>query len=420
MDLGVRYGQSMEVMTKATYQAISAGVDMQDIGIFLDAAGKLAIGGVTDMTTAVDGLTSIMNAWGYGMDKVTDIADKMFVAMKAGKTTIGELSQSIGQVAPIAAQMGIGIDQVLAMTATLTKGGLATSEAITGIRQAMVTVMRQSPLFVKNAKKFGIEYDEAKIQTMGFANWLAYANEKVKQGGGKMSDLFRNVQGLAAVLTLTGKGMKDNAEIMEQMGNSSGQAQKAFEKMEATYNFKVAQMEAASERASIKMGDFFHPIAEAWVEFKTAFFNDISRKIDDVTWGWKFGLELMWISIKMSWVKGIQELLNYLAGVGEKVGKIVSVINPAAGKALTKENIGQGQLWAEDKIKAYTARIKEINTQSQKDGYLRAQRVRDKMGKNKKQPINVNNQVNIGNKKVHESQRDWEEEFLLRNFQPIA
>ena len=49
---------------------------------------------------------------------------------------------------------------------------------------------------------------------------------------------------------------------------------------------------------------------------------------------------------------------------------------------------------------------------------LEHQKEQDKKPKDK-QVVNVNNNIDLGGKKIHESRRSWEEEFLLRNFVPV-
>ena len=268
VDLTTTFGKSQEDMLKATYQAISAGVNAERAGEFLGMAGKLAIGGVTDMETAVDGLTSIQNAYGLALEDMTDVSDKMFVAMRAGKTTIGELSGAIGRVAPISAQMEVSIGEVLAMVASLTKGGIQTSEAVTGVRSAMLEVMRASPRFTKAAKKFGIEYDLATVKTMGFSKWLVYANKQITAQGGKLTDLFGNVRAVTAALALSGKQAQTQAEIMEQMGRSAGETEKAFEKMRK--GLRQSQAEAKQTRQAFfkELGDIFLPMMVGFAKTK--------------------------------------------------------------------------------------------------------------------------------------------------------
>jgi len=104
-DQSKAFGSMPTETAKGFYQAISAGASsVEQATEAMTAANKLAIGGVTDIETAVDGLTSSMNAYGGEAGSFTDISDSMFTAVKAGKTTIGELANSIGAVAPLAAQ----------------------------------------------------------------------------------------------------------------------------------------------------------------------------------------------------------------------------------------------------------------------------------------------------------------------------
>ena len=85
MNLSYRFGSSADMMSKAMYQTISAGVDAKKAGAFLKMAGKLSVGGVTDMETAVDGLTSIKNAYGFAMKDMTKVSDTLFTGMRLGK-----------------------------------------------------------------------------------------------------------------------------------------------------------------------------------------------------------------------------------------------------------------------------------------------------------------------------------------------
>jgi TP901 family phage tail tape measure protein len=414
LNLGVQYGQSMDIMTKATYQAISAGVAFERVPEFMAVAGKLAVGGVTDMETAVDGLTSITNAWGLSMEETGGVADQMFVAMRAGKTNIEELSRSIGQVAPIAAQMKVPLGDVLAMTATLTKGGLTTSEAITGIRQAMVTAMRQTPSFVKEAKKLGIAFDQTTISQMGFANWATMVANKAKAAGVPISKFFRNVQGLAAVLTLSGKGMKDNATIMEQMKDSTGAADEAFRKMTETYEFKSARASAAVDKFSIRAGNFFLPLAKGWQDFKTSFFEGLSAEIEKWQWMWDVGWELIWVDLKMAlmniglyFVEWADDFAKNIEGLFDMVGIDVKAISKGTGAV---------RAGLEQSISAAQEEWSKLWEQGQFNAMKRRDEEREAVGKDQPQ-VNVNNKVNIGNKKVHESFQAYEQAFFVRDYQ---
>jgi hypothetical protein len=63
-DFSKEFGVLPEKTIPALYQALSAGVPKDNVFEFLEVAQKAAKGGVTDLETAVDGLSSVINAYG--------------------------------------------------------------------------------------------------------------------------------------------------------------------------------------------------------------------------------------------------------------------------------------------------------------------------------------------------------------------
>ena len=131
-------GKLPEEVVPALYQALSAGVPPDNVFDFLETANAAALGGVTDLETAVDGLTSVTNAYGKEVIDVTTASDVMFTAVKLGKTNFEQLSNSLFNVVPTAASLGVKFEDVAANLAALTAQGTPTSVATTQLRQAFV------------------------------------------------------------------------------------------------------------------------------------------------------------------------------------------------------------------------------------------------------------------------------------------
>lgn len=134
LDLSNTFGESVNNINSAAYQALSASVNSADLLDVLNTAQKSAVAGFTDTETAIDGLTNVINSYGFEIEKTDYIANAFLVTQNLGKTTFGELASSIGQVAPLANQLGVSIEDVLASVASLTAQGVSTSEAITNIK----------------------------------------------------------------------------------------------------------------------------------------------------------------------------------------------------------------------------------------------------------------------------------------------
>jgi hypothetical protein len=100
----------------------------------MNIAGKLKIGGITGLDTAIDGLTNLSNAYKIAYDDTKQlnlISDALFTGMKFGKTTVDDLSKNLGKVAPIASAMNIPFEQLIASVSAITTQGVKTTEAIT-------------------------------------------------------------------------------------------------------------------------------------------------------------------------------------------------------------------------------------------------------------------------------------------------
>lgn len=240
------YGGNTTQQAQAFYQAISAGASDAATAISLiDAANRLAIGGVTDVTTAVDGLTTITNAFGAEAGSATDISDALFVAMRAGKTTIGELSTAIGSVAPLAANTGVSLEEVLAATAALTKGGISTSVAMNGLRATLAAVAKPSAEASELAQQLGIDFSAAGLESQGFAAFMQEVAEKTGGSTEQLAILFGGVEALVPVMSLAGAQAEDFASILDQMGMKAGATEDAFNKVANSPGFQWGRLVGA-------------------------------------------------------------------------------------------------------------------------------------------------------------------------------
>lgn len=64
-------------------------------------------------------------------DEVTKVSDLLIQTQNLGKTTVGQLSSSMGKVIPTAKANNVAIDQLCAGYSILTAKGIATAESTT-------------------------------------------------------------------------------------------------------------------------------------------------------------------------------------------------------------------------------------------------------------------------------------------------
>lgn len=235
-------GVSVTELTEGTYQAISASVDASKAINFMRVSALGAKAGFTDMTTATDALTTIINAYGMETERASDMMDRLIITQNLGKTTVDEIGKSIGQVIPTAASAGMSIDELLASVASLTASGTQTSAAMTGMKAALSNIIKPTADAAKVAQSLGLEFTQAHLAQVGWAQFLDEI--KIATGGNieTMGKLFGSTEALNTILSLTGNGANKFKESLDGMANSTGATNDAIAKLDAT---PAAQLEKA-------------------------------------------------------------------------------------------------------------------------------------------------------------------------------
>lgn len=258
-DIAVEVGASAKDMADGLYQVISAGVPAEKALDLLGVAAKAAKAGLTDTFTAVDGLTTVLNAYGLEAAEATRVSDLMFTTVRLGKTTFPELAGSIGMVAPMASAAGVSLEDLFAAVATLTQGGMETSRAIAYLRGALSNVVKPSSQAQELAAQLGIQFDATALQTMGLSGFLDMLREATGGNIEQMGVLFGSVEGLNAMLALTGKQAETFAQTQREMANSSGEAETAFGKQMGTLNAQWERTKSLFRDIGITIGEALLP-----------------------------------------------------------------------------------------------------------------------------------------------------------------
>lgn len=256
-------GMAAEDITGAAYSALSAGVETKNVASFTQAAAKAAKAGLTDVETVVDGATSAINAWSLGYENADQVLDKFIVTQDLGKTTVGDLAQSIGQLTGIAPQVGVSLDSMLAATAALTKNGVQTSTAMNGLKAVMTAVIKPTAEASKAAKKLKLDFSAENLRNKGFTGFLQEVLEKTGGSEEKLATLFGSVEGLSQVMLLAGGAADDYAETLSALGNSAGAVDRAFNKITSSKAEQLALAMNNVKNQGIRLGETFAPAMQS-------------------------------------------------------------------------------------------------------------------------------------------------------------
>lgn len=223
-------GMSVTELAEAEYQAISASVDTAHVTDFVRTAAIAAKAGFTDTTTAIDGLTTVLNSYGMSAENAGKITDQMLMTQNLGKTTFGDLAQGIGSVATAASLAKVSTDDLFASMAILTKNGVQTSEAFTGFQGILSAVSKQSQQTVKTAAALGLDFTPEHLGQVGWIKFLEEVKAKVGDDQTAIQRLFGRVEAANAFKVLT-KDLGQLKDAQRAMGDSMGATELAFNKM---------------------------------------------------------------------------------------------------------------------------------------------------------------------------------------------
>lgn len=274
MDLSMSSGRAASDLAEAAYQAISASVDTADAVSFVAQANKLAAGGFTESATAVDVLTTAINAYGMSADDANMIADRLINTQNLGKTTVDELASSMGTVIPTAAAFSVSLDNLASGYVTLTRNGINTANATTMLN-GMFSELADSGSTVgeilteKTGKSFTQLMEEGK--TLG--DVIQILGDYVDGDSTAFVNLWGNIRAGRGAVNIFNAGAEEFNAVMQQMEESTGAADKAFQKMANTSEVTGRKLDTSIENLKIAIGDTLNPTIDKLKETATGAFN---------------------------------------------------------------------------------------------------------------------------------------------------
>ena len=141
-------GLATDKAVPGLYQAISSGVPPENVFQFMEESARAAIGGSAELSDVIGVTTAILKGYGEEMTEAAKVQDLLQKTVQLGVTTMPELAANMGKVTPLAAALGVPIEELTGAMATLT--------GVTGNTAEVSTQLRATyQAFVKPTKEMG-------------------------------------------------------------------------------------------------------------------------------------------------------------------------------------------------------------------------------------------------------------------------
>lgn len=311
LDLSNQTGISSAEIASNVYDAISAGQKTGDAVNFVSNSTKLARAGFADAGSALDVLTTIMNAYGLEASEVNRVSDVLIQTQNLGKTTVGELSSSMGKIIPTAKANGVALEQVAAGYAIMTSNGVATAESTTYMN-SMLNELGKSGTKVSDTlkEKTGKSFLELMQEGASLSDVLQIISDSAKEQGLAFGDLWGSAEAGKAGLILLGDSAAAFNGTLEQMQNSTGATETAFGKLN-TNSYTIQKALNQLKNTAIELGS-------AIMSVLAPIIMALAEKIQAFT-TWFSGLS-----------DGTKKMIVIIAGIVAAVGPVLIIIGKIA------------------------------------------------------------------------------------------
>lgn len=303
LELSNKTGISATELAEAGYQALSAGQSVDQVGKFVETAGNLAKAGFTTSSTAVDVLTTALNAYKGECGTAEEVANKLVRTQNLGKTTVDELASSMGKIIPTASGMNVDINNLTSGYVFLTKQGIATAEATTYMN-SMLNELGDSGTTLGGVlkEKTGKSFQDLMNEGKSLGDVLQITKDYADENGIAYNELWGSAEAGKAGMAILNGGVEEFNSTIETMKSDVDDVGEALDKLDTP---------------SKKIQKSLNRVKNSGIELGTTILTSLTPAIDKVS-----GV----IEKATDWFNGLSDGTKQVIAT---VGGVIAIASPA-------------------------------------------------------------------------------------------
>lgn len=325
---GPKWGKAPSELADALYFISSSGYKGAQALDILKTSAMASSAGLGDTKTVADLLTSAISAYGIKNLTATQAADALAQAVKKGKLESSEMAGVLGNVIPIASQMGVSFQEVAGTLSALSLTGTNATKGATMLRGILSSLLKPTTAANKQLEDMGLSAQGLRDQMdkKGLLSVLETLKTKFKGNTSATAAVFGNVRALTGVMSLMGGNVDKTRSIFDAMNHSTGTMDKAFEEASKTTQFKMNKAIAELKATLIEVGLVILPVVATALNHVSTFLENARKAWNGLDDGTKHV---------------ILTALGFLAAVGPvllllgKIAMIVSALANPVGLVVT-------------------------------------------------------------------------------------
>ncbi|MBM7581074.1 TP901 family phage tail tape measure protein, partial [Jeotgalibacillus terrae] len=241
-----------------------AGFDVNETIAAMPGVLNLAAASQESLGVSADIVSNILSGFGMNATESGDAVDVLVKAMSTANTDLPMLGDAMKYVAPVAASLGLSIEETAAAVGKMSDAGIQGSQAGTSLRAMLLALANPVGQTEKAFEALDISVQNAdgsmkpipelvghiagKLEGMGDAQKTATAAQLVGTEA---------ASGFLALLEVGEDGLSDYTAELEKAG---GTAERVAETQMDTLNGSFKEFQSALEEVGIKVGNDFLPV----------------------------------------------------------------------------------------------------------------------------------------------------------------
>lgn len=333
LDLAPAVGIGPQALADAMTK-VSSTVDDTNVALsILDIAAKGSAAGMGEAVDVAGALTAVVNSYGAANITAARAGDILTQTVKDGGAEAKELAPILANVVPIAAQLGVSFEEVGANIATVTKLGVPAAEAVTQLSSVFSALLKETAQGKEALSSINMTYAELRkeVREKGLMEALVHLSTAFKGNETALTDVFGRIEALRNVMSSAGQQADTYAKVLDNMKNSAGKLDDAFEAMKGTQVQTWGQLSAAVQVIAIRFGDALVPALKQVLEAAKPVLDWV---LNAVKWfaALPDGVKTTTIAIAGA-AAALGPLLIVLGSVAQGVSAIIGLV-PLMGAAL--------------------------------------------------------------------------------------
>ena len=269
----------------AMYFLASSGMTVDQQITSLGSTLDLASAGGLELARSAEVMTSSLSQFGLGADQADRVANLFAATSAAANTDVEQLGQAMKEAGPMAASLGISIEQTSAAIASLSNAGIKGSQAGTALKSMLGSMVQETKTGTAALAEMGLTYENINPAANSYADIMGTLAEKNMTASQAVA-IFGKEQASAALAAVN--GAKD-LETLEEKITGTSKATEMSAQMTDNYNGAMEELGGAIEEAQITLGNAFLPSLTSGVKFLTNMTNaatDTAKAIGDLAGAW--------------------------------------------------------------------------------------------------------------------------------------